>query len=238
MRFIEFNIKYETVGNSVMYLIYRLDDNGNITNGALSLREIQRGWWQGKLEVSSDYSSINYGYELLSGGTVIANEWSGTPHTLRFNCINRNYIVHDMWLDSPVGYYNQTNLFRFFSKNALQLDEPSINWYNRSVTFSLYVTGLSGDERLYLSGNAPVLGDWNTANAVPMQLRAPNRWSVTFDVANLWSGSLEYKFIAIDGDGNPIPVPPVIPETDDEKREYREAITRRQYRDMKRIEFN
>ena len=41
-----------------------------------------------------------------------------------------------------------------------------------------------------------------------------------------------------DAEGNPIPVPPVIPETDEEKREYREAITRRQYRDMKRLEFN
>ncbi|MBR5446673.1 MAG: acyl-CoA thioesterase [Clostridia bacterium] len=44
--------------------------------------------------------------------------------------------------------------------------------------------------------------------------------------------------VAIDGDGNPVPVPPVIPETDEEKREFREAITRRQYRDMKRLEFN
>lgn len=44
--------------------------------------------------------------------------------------------------------------------------------------------------------------------------------------------------VAIDADGNPVPVPPVIPETEDEKREYREAITRRQYRDMKRIEFH
>ncbi|MBQ2289166.1 MAG: hypothetical protein II249_00670, partial [Bacteroidaceae bacterium] len=127
MRFIEFNIKYEVTDNSVMYLVYRLDDNGNITNGALSLREVQRGLWQAKLDVSDDYANIVYGYELLSGDRVVANEWTGTPHTLRFNCINRNYIVHDMWLDSPVGYYKQTNLFRFFDNAGLQLDEPSIN---------------------------------------------------------------------------------------------------------------
>ena len=202
MRFIEFNIKYEVPAGSVMYLVYRLNDNGNITNGALLLREVQQGRWQGRLEVSSDYSNINYGYELLSGSNVIANEWSGTPHTLRFNCINSNYIVHDMWLDSPVGYYNQTNLFRFFDKNTLVLDEPSINWYNRSVTFSLYVTGLRSGERLYLAGEADVLGNWNPEKALPMQQRQPNRWSVTFDVANLWSGALRYKFIAVDGEGN------------------------------------
>ena len=165
MRFIEFNIKYEVTDNSVMFLNYRLDDNGNITNGVLSLRELQRGHWHGKLEVSDDYASVVYGYELLSGSKVIANEWSGTPHTLRFNCINRNYIVYDMWLDSPVGYYNQTNLFRFFETNALVLDEPSINWYNRSVTFSLYATGLRKGERLYLAGEADVLGNWNPEKA-------------------------------------------------------------------------
>lgn len=202
MRHIEFNIKYEVTDGSVMYLVYRLDDNGSITNGALSLRQVQHGLWQGRLEVSKDYENVVYGYELLSGGNVVANEWSGTPHTLRFNCVNRNYIVHDMWLDSPIGYYNQTNLFRFFDKNTLRLDEPSINWYNRSVTFSLYVTGLRDGERLYLTGEADVLGNWNPNKALPMQQRVPNRWSITFDVANLWSGSLRYKFIAIDGEGN------------------------------------
>ena len=202
MRFIEFNIKYEVTDNSVMYLVYRLDDNGNITNGALSLREVQRGLWQAKLDVSDDYANIVYGYELLSGDRVVANEWLGTPHTLRFNCINRNYIVHDMWLDSPAGFYSRTNLFRFFDKTETVLDEPSINWYNRSVTFSVYATGLRSGERLHLVGDADVLGAWEPARALPMQQRVPNRWSVTFDVATLWSGALDYKFIAVGEDGS------------------------------------
>lgn len=202
MRSIEFNIKYDVTDNAVIYLVYYLNDNGNKTNGVLLLREGQRGWWRGTLEVSKDYSSIVYGYELLSCGRVVMNEWAGTPHTLRFNCINNKYIVHDMWLDSPIGYYNQTNLFRFFNNQNLKLDEPSINWYNRSVTFSLYVTGLHAGERLYLAGEADVLGNWNPKKALPMQQRVANRWSVTFDVASLWSGSLRYKFIAVDNEGN------------------------------------
>lgn len=201
MKFIEFNIRYEVDDNSMMYIRYLLDDNGDVTQGALSLREIQRGWWQGSLEVSEDYNHILYGYELVSGGKSLCNEWEYTPHRLRFNCVNDNYIVHDMWLDSPVGYFGQTNLFRFFDKRGLSLDEPSINWYNRSVTFSLYVTGLQQGERLYLTGEADVLGRWNPSKAIPMQQRVPNRWSVTFDVSNLWSGKLEYKFIAVGEDG-------------------------------------
>ena len=201
MKFIEFNIRYDVDDSSVMYIRYILEDNGDITNGVLSLREVQRGWWQGSMEVSEDYDHIQYGYELLTDGKSTCREWDDTPHRLRFNCVNDNYIVYDMWLNSPTGYYEQTNLFRFFDKRGLSLDEPSINWYNRSVTFSLYVTGLAKGERLHLAGDAAVLGNWDPSKALPMQQRVPNRWSVTFDVANLWSGSLHYKFIAVGEDG-------------------------------------
>lgn len=201
MKFIEFNIRYEAEQACAMYLNFRLEDNGNCTDGLLSLREVQSGWWQGSMEVSEDYDHIQYGYELLCNGKPACCEWERIPHRLRFNCVNDNYIVYDMWLDSPVGYYKRTNLFNFFDKNGLALDQPSINWYNRSVTFSLYVTGLNGGERLHLVGDAEVLGAWNPEKALPMQQRTPGRWSVTFDVDKIWSGSIQYKFIAVGADG-------------------------------------
>jgi acyl-CoA hydrolase len=37
-------------------------------------------------------------------------------------------------------------------------------------------------------------------------------------------------FVALDTDGKPAPVPPVIPETEEEERRYREAQERREYR--------
>lgn len=37
-------------------------------------------------------------------------------------------------------------------------------------------------------------------------------------------------FVALDDDGKPVPIAPVIPETDDEKRRYQQAGERRQYR--------
>ena len=202
MNFIEFNIRYDAPEGGVMYIRYSLDDNGYATDGVLSLREIQRGWWRGSIEVSEDYAHIQYGYELLQDGRSICNEWAITPHRLRFNCINRNYMVYDMWLDSPVGYYEQTNLFRFFDRRGITLDEPSINWYNRSVTFSLYVSGLRKGERLYLVGDADVLGAWDPKRALRMQQRVPNRWSVTFDAETIISGGLYYKFIAVGEDGS------------------------------------
>ncbi|HXS96511.1 MAG TPA: acyl-CoA thioesterase [Candidatus Limnocylindrales bacterium] len=37
-------------------------------------------------------------------------------------------------------------------------------------------------------------------------------------------------FVALDGDGKAVPVPPVIPETEDEKRRFEQAGERREYR--------
>jgi len=37
-------------------------------------------------------------------------------------------------------------------------------------------------------------------------------------------------FVALDADGHPVPVPPIIPETEDEKRRYDKALERRQLR--------
>ncbi len=202
MNFLEFNIRYDAEPGSSLYINFTLEENSGPTEGLLSLREVRKGWWQGTMEVSRDYTHILYGYEVIAGGKSCCREWSVTPHRLRFNCINRNYIVYDMWLDSPVGYYEGTNLFRFFDKRGVVLDEPSINWYNRSVTFSLYVTGLRKGERLYLSGDADVLGAWNPAKALPMQQRVPNRWSVTFDVETILRGSIYYKFIAVGSNGD------------------------------------
>ena len=201
MHFIEFNIRYNVSDSATLHLCYNLDGGNTAPETTLSLREVQKGWWQCSLEVSDNHHHISYGYELRQGCNVLCSEWAGTPHTLRFNCVNRNYIVHDMWLDSPAGYYTRTNLFRFFDKQAATLDEPSVNWYNRSVTFSVYATGLRGGERLHLVGDADVLGCWEPARALPMQQRVPNRWSVTFDVSSLWSGGLYYKFIAVDENG-------------------------------------
>jgi acyl-CoA hydrolase len=37
-------------------------------------------------------------------------------------------------------------------------------------------------------------------------------------------------FVAIDAQGHGVPVPPIIPETEEEKRRYEEAGKRREYR--------
>jgi len=55
-------------------------------------------------------------------------------------------------------------------------------------------------------------------------------------VEDLLKGDLQHTssayltFVALDAHGKRVPVAPVIPETDEEKRRYTEALARRQYR--------
>jgi len=44
------------------------------------------------------------------------------------------------------------------------------------------------------------------------------------------TSSAYLTFVALDEEGKPTPVPPVIPETEEEKRRYEEACRRREYR--------
>src|SRR5262245_674845 len=44
------------------------------------------------------------------------------------------------------------------------------------------------------------------------------------------TSSAYLTYVSIDSTGKPIPIPPVIPETDEEKRRYEEAHRRRQHR--------
>ena len=59
---------------------------------------------------------------------------------------------------------------------------------------------------------------------------------VTVETENLMTGqkvhtcSAYLTFVALDENGKPTPIPPVIPETETEERRYREAGERREYR--------
>jgi acyl-CoA hydrolase len=44
------------------------------------------------------------------------------------------------------------------------------------------------------------------------------------------TSSAYLTFVALDASGQTVPIPPVIPETEDEKRRYEEAARRRDYR--------
>ena len=56
---------------------------------------------------------------------------------------------------------------------------------------------LKGSQKLYLIGQHPVLGDWDTNRAIPCFEQAPNEWICDIDAEYTVGENLEYKFIAV-----------------------------------------
>jgi acyl-CoA hydrolase len=81
------------------------------------------------------------------------------------------------------------------------------------------------------------IGQWvRLRSSVNRAFRTSMEVGVKVWVEDLIHGSQQHvssaflTFVAIDANGHGVPVPPVIPETDDEKRRYEEAGKRRDYR--------
>jgi acyl-CoA hydrolase len=81
--------------------------------------------------------------------------------------------------------------------------------------------------------SATVNAVWRTSMEVGVRIEAEN--AVTGEVRHTSAAYL--TMVAVDEQGNPVPAPPLIAETEDEKRREREAETRRRNRLAEREEI-
>lgn len=202
MKTIYLEIPYRCEPEAYLQVRYRLGDTNKAIEHVVQMRERHKDCWHGIIEAEQNIEEVQYGYEYVRGGKVVRNEWGYTPHIHRLNCINRRYIHCDRWLDSPTGYYMQTALPGLFAPQADRTDGSSINWYNRSVTLSLHIQGLSDGDTPAVAGDADVLGAWEPQNAPAMHCTEQNNWILTFDADGINSGCIQFKIIVRRADGS------------------------------------
>ena len=202
MKNIKFNINYHAEQGCTMQVVCRVQSGAMEQELVRDMQLCDVDSWNASLELPVEVAAVGYGYRLMRGNKVARNEWAVTPRKLPLNCVNDTYSMHDMWLDSPVGNYTQTNLFRFFDKQTSPVATPVVNWYNRSLTLTLYAMGIGEGESLAVCGDIPLLGSWEPAAAPRLQQVEPNLWSVTLDAENLSAGNIYFKVIKTDIDGN------------------------------------
>lgn len=100
---------------------------------------------------------------------------------------------------------------------------------NRTVA-TVSVDSVEFKEAIKLGEVVVIEGDVTRAFTTSMEV-AMSVWA-----ENLRTGSRKlcttsfYTFVAVDADGRPVPIPAIIPETDDEKKRYEEALERRKLR--------
>ena len=70
--------------------------------------------------------------------------------------------------------------------------------------------------------------EYTKANSIKDE--AEDQWYISVDTLALGAGQCYITFVALDENGKPTPIPPVVPETDDEKRRFEEALARKERR--------
>lgn len=108
--------------------------------------------------------------------------------------------------------------------------------YCRLPTVTVAVDELVFKRPIRVGDTVIVKASVNYAGKTSMEVgvRVEREDAITFTIEHCLSGY--FTFVAIDRNGKPVPVPPVEPETDDEKRRYGQAKIRRANRLDKRTE--
>lgn len=202
MKSVDFKIPFHIEDGGYIQLRFVVEGSECDAPNVVAMNEVLYDEWSTSLELPDDADAIRYGYEYVREGSVVRSEWGSMPHSLRLNSINNRYMQFDLWLDSPAGYYAATSLFNMFSVAPEADSKAGINWYNRSITVSMYILGVRNGETPLLAGDARVLGAWNTDEAPAMYCISHNLWSITFDAAEITSGCVHFKVLLRGKDGS------------------------------------
>ena len=132
--------------------------------------------------------------------TQSGSQWSGTVTLPASTAFQYKYISKDS--SGNVTWEQDPNHSATTSTAAATLSDT---WHGASsatpvkVTFDETKTTVFG-QNVYVVGDIPALGAWNTANAVALSSATYPVWSGTVSIPP--STSFQYKYIVIDGAGN------------------------------------
>lgn len=132
----------------------------------------------------------------------VREEWHRVPHKVRIDSmIEHSQHVHCRWMDTPDDDFLYTLMFR---KDASW--EPTAVPSYAGDMLQVRCPHLKQDERLFLTGQAAVLGAWNLSCALPLSQTDEGRWVLPLGNDWITKGEAEAKFVAmmVGSDGTPL----------------------------------
>ena len=200
---IKFNIYYGVnVGEKICLNIHR--KSGITVHGMTQ----DNGNWSLELRFSEaelkDYDNgvLDYYYTLYSGDRLLRSEWTTQAHRLDLGQTGvQQYTVYDTWIEIPHDSYLYSSAFT----KCINRREEGMRYHRTSPTIlrlKVRAPQLKGTQKLFLSGQHPVLGDWDANRAIPCYEQAPNEWICDIDAEYTVGENLEFKFVAISEDNS------------------------------------
>ena len=145
---------------------------------------------------------VDYFYSLHRMSSELRREWCVITHRLEtVGNAETTYVCHDVWYDIPEDSYLYSSAFTECINHREHMMSPKAD-SNNVLRLKLRAPQLRKGERLFISGNCSLLGNWNTDDALPMYEHENNEWATTLDTASIMHRDVEFKFIIKDIDGN------------------------------------
>ncbi len=192
---LSFQINYQTVwGETLHAVLYRAHAaaNENKINIPLSTQDGQT--WTGHILLEFNQPlAMAYHYEVRNNGVPVRREWQLVPRTLPVDPTASEYILQDTWRDLPRESWLYTSAVTDVFRPRERKPGKTFTLFNRTLALRAQAAQLCSNQTLYICGNCPQLGNWNTQEAVALAETEPNEWVLALDAAQL-PARLEYKF--------------------------------------------
>lgn len=196
---IDLNLSYTTKYGEI--LVVNITGSSSSSVGAQYEMSTSDGSnWSCRIDVPlSQGDFIKYYYSVVCGGDVIRTEWLVAPHRLDLSARADNYTVSDYWIDLPEDSHLYSSAFTDAVAGQKTASCVPVD-FSRTLCLKVRAPQLCKGERLAVLGDAPVLGEWEAKNAVPMAMHSVNEWTVWLDAASFSQKDVEFKFVALTGD--------------------------------------
>lgn len=155
---------------------------------------------------ADEHAMLQYFYSVEYDGTTEKNEWTTMPHRVELNAKRGNtYYIYDRWSDIPEDSYLYSSALADCinrrDRGAL-LDSD----FAQTVRVVVRAPQLRAGERLAIIGDNESLGKWTAKKAIKLTEHNVNEWAVDLDRRALGDNHLEFKFVALDSDGDVTPL--------------------------------
>ena len=194
---LNFNIEYRTSWGEEIRVCGSTPELGNgHPYQAFALRTIDGIHWTASIDIQQPANRmLHYWYQVHSKGELTRTEWKNLPRTLHLGQADEHqtFQLQDCWKNLPEQLCFYTSAFTDSLLARKQLNS-ALQFHKRGILIKAYAPCIDADHCLAISGNHPLLGNWDPEKAILMNDLDFPEWQIELN-ADILQFPLEYKFI-------------------------------------------
>ena len=192
---LRFRIDYQTVFGEEMLLNVIKAKDGTVS--PYRMKTVDGSCWECEIATRNTTSRVEYFYSVERGEKELRREWQARHHLVELSDTkSRLYTIYDHWIDLPDDSFRYSAAFTecINRREIRPLAETS---HNKTVRLKVCAPQLRSDERLVISGDNDMLGQWDITRGQHLVEHAFNEWVIDLDAADLAGKVMSFKFIAV-----------------------------------------